>query len=322
MSKIIVNVRVTMRKTHRPLFVTIFLILGLLVGLSTWTYAADTQRTFDSPGAAVDALVTATEAGDMKTLRSILGSDAEPILSSGDPVADQNARDNFAAKYREMHRSTYDAQGRIILYVGAENWPLPIPVVKKDNAWLFDTSAGAAELVYRRIGQNELHTIGVLNELTRAQREYASEERGGGSTKQFARKILSDPRTHNGLYWTVAECEPVSPIGPLVANATAEGYKRVTDGNRVPFHGYYYRILTQQGVHAPGGARNYLVNGEMTRGFAFLAYPADYRSSGVMTFMFNQDGVIVQKDLGAKTAQVATAMTKFNPDRTWDQVIE
>jgi len=213
-----------MRKTHRPLFVTIFLlILGLLVGLSTWTYAADTQQTFDSPGAAVDALVTATEAGDMKTLRSILGSDAEPILSSGDPVADQNARDNFAAKYREMHRSTYNAQGRVILYVGAENWPLPIPVVKKDNAWLFDTSAGAAELVYRRIGQNELHTIGVLNELTRAQREYASEERGGGSTKQFARKILSDPRTHNGLYWTVAEGEPVSPIGPLVAKRHRRG---------------------------------------------------------------------------------------------------
>jgi Protein of unknown function (DUF2950) len=322
MSKIIVSARVTMRKSHRPLFVTIFLVLGLSVGPSARAIAAEVQQTFDSPKAAVDALVTAAQNGDMKTLGSILGSDAEPILSSGDPVADRNARDNFAANYREMHRIAYDAQGRVILYLGAGNWPFPIPLIKKNGAWEFDTASGETELLNRRIGQNELLTIGVLKELTRAQQEYANEEREGGSVKQFARKILSDPGTHDGLYWAAAESEPASPIGPLIASATAEGYKKGSNGNPVPFHGYYYRVLTQQGVHAPGGPRNYLVNGKMTRGFAFLAYPAEYRSSGVMTFMVNQDGVIVQKDLGANTGQVVKAMTKFNPDRTWEQVLE
>ena len=261
----------------------------------------------------MNALATAAETGDMKTLRSILGSDAEPILSSGDPVADKNARDNFATKYREMHRIAYDTQGRVILYLGADNWPLPIPLVKKGAAWEFDTASGEAELLYRRIGQNELHTIGVLKELARAQQEYANEEREGGSSKQFARKILSDLGTHDGLYWAVADGEPESPIGPLVASATEQGYKRSSSGNPIPFHGYYYRILTRQGAHAPGGAKNYLVNGKMTRGFAFLAVPAQYRSSGVMTFMINQDGVVVQKDLGSKSGQVASRMTAFNP---------
>jgi Protein of unknown function (DUF2950) len=158
--------------------------------------------------------------------------------------------------------------------------------------------------------------------LARAQEEYANAAPEGGSARQFAAKILSDPGTHNGLYWAVAEGEPESPIGPLVASATAAGYKRGSSGNPTPFHGYYYRILTRQGVHAPGGAKNYLVKGKMTRGFAFLAFPAEYRSSGVMTFLINQDGIVVQKDLGANTGQVASEMTAFNPDKTWDQVIE
>jgi hypothetical protein len=322
MSNVIVNVRVNMTKPDRSPFIVIFIILVLLVGPSAWTNAADAQQTFDSPEAAVNALVAATVAGDMKTLRSILGSNAESILSSGDPVADQNARDNFVAKYREMHRIVYDAQGRVILYLGAENWPLPIPLIKKGATWEFDTASGEAELLYRRIGQNELHTIGVLKELERAQQEYADEEREHGSTRQFARKILSDPGTHDGLYWAVSDGEPESPIGPLIAKATAEGYKRGSGGKPVPFHGYYYRVLTQQRIHAPGGSRNYLSNGKMMHGFAFLAFPAEYRSSGVMTFMVNQDGVIVQKDLGSKTGQVAFEMTAFNPDKTWDQVIE
>jgi Protein of unknown function (DUF2950) len=322
MANMIVNVGVTMTKPHRALSITMFLILGLFVCLSARANAADAQQTFDTPEAAMNALITAAEAGDMQALRSILGSDAEPILSSGDPVADKNARDNFAVKYREMHRIAYDAHGRVILYLGADNWPLPIPLIKKDSAWVFDTASGEAELVYRRIGQNELFTIDVLKELARAQEEYASEAPEGGSERQFAGKILSDSGTHDGLYWAVAEGEPESPIGPLVASASAAGYKRGSSGNPTPFHGYYYRILTRQGVHAPGGAKNYLVNGKMTRGFAFLAFPAEYRSSGVMTFLINQDGVVVQKDLGSKTAQIASEMTAFNPDKTWDQVIE
>jgi hypothetical protein len=322
MSNIIVNVGVKGVRAHRPLFVTTFLLVCLLVCPPAWAEDPSAQQTFDSPEAAVNALVTAAEAGDMKTLSSILGSNADPILSSGDPVADKNARDNLAAKYREMHRIAYDAQGRVILYLGAENWPLPIPLIKKDSAWMFDTSSGAAELLYRRIGRNELYTISVLHELARAQEEYADEAPDGGSIKQFAQKIHSDPGTRDGLYWAVANGEPESPIGPLIASATAEGYNTSNGGNPVPFHGYYYRILSQQGVHAPGGAKNYLVNGKMTRGFAFLAFPAEYRSSGVMTFMINQDGVVVQKDLGAKTGQVASELIAFNPDKTWDQVIE
>ena len=162
----------------------------------------------------------------------------------------------------------------------------------------------------------------MLADLVDAQTEYASEARDGDSTPQFAQKILSESGKHNGLYWEAAEGQPDSPIGPLVASATAEGYKKDSGGNPIPFHGYYYKILTSQGKKAPGGAKNYLVDGKMTNGFAFLAYPAEYRASGVMTFMINQDGVIVQKDLGPDTAALASKMTEYNPDKTWQEVDE
>jgi hypothetical protein len=280
------------------------------------------QQVFPSPDAAVTALVAADKADDMKTLSSILGPDADQVLSSGDPVADKNARDDFVRRYQEMHRLAYDDQGRVILYIGAGNWPVPIPLVKKDGGWVFDTAAGKDELLYRRIGRNELFTIKVLEDLAEAQAEYASEARDGESSGQFARKILSDSGKHNGLYWEAAEGQPESPIGPLVASASAEGYKKDGSGNPIPFHGYYYKVLTRQGRSAPGGAKNYLVNGKMIKGFAFLAYPAEYRASGVMTFMINQDGVIVQKDLGPDTASLASAITEYNPDKTWQEVDE
>jgi hypothetical protein len=176
-------------------------------------------------------------------------------------------------------------------------------------------------LLYRRIGQNEIYTVGVLEDLADAQEEYASAVREDGGIAQFAQKIISDPGEHDGLYWPVADDEPESPIGPLVADATDQGYRKGT-GGLVPFHGYFYKVLTKQGQLAPGGARNYMDDRKMTRGFAFLAYPAEYRSSGVMTFMINQDGVIVQRDLGSNTAQIATAIAEFNPDRTWEQLVE
>ena len=209
----------------------------------------------------------------------------------------------------------------MILYLGAENWPLPIPLVKQTGGWAFDTSAGKKELLYRRIGQNELFTIGVLDDLANAQGDYASEVRDRGGATQYAQKIVSDAGEHNGLYWPVAEGEPESPIGPLIAKATAEGYKK--EGSApVPFHGYYYRVLTRQGRNAPGGKKNYIWGGKMTNGFAFLAYPAEYRSSGVMTFMINQNGVVVQKDLGTNTSTIASEMSDYNPDHSWDQVVE
>jgi hypothetical protein len=305
-------------KRTRTLF-----ILGTAYSLfALFAFAADSadQRVFESPGLAVTALVDAANKDDLNALEAILGSDTKDILSSGDPVADNNARENFVAKYNEMHRIAFDPQDRVILYIGADNWPFPVPLVKKDAGWIFDTTGGMEELRYRRIGGNELYTISVLENLVLAQRDYAGQIRDGGGIPQFARKVQSDPGKRDGLYWPVAANEPESPIGPLIAGAVAEGYQTGT-GAPVPFHGYYYKILTRQGPNAPGGAKNYVVNGKMTKGFAFLAYPAKYRASGVMTFAANQDGVIIQKDLGPNTAQLVSAISEFNPDRTWDQDI-
>jgi hypothetical protein len=307
----------------RPAVVLSALLLACLF-VPAFAAAEETavQQVFPSPDAAVTALVAAGKADDMKTLSSILGSDADQILSSGNPVADNNARDNFVRRYQEMHRLAYDDQGRVIAYIGAENWPVPIPLVKKNGGWVFDTAAGKEELLYRRVGRNELFTINVLQDLADAQTEYASEARDGEKAGQFAQKIMSDTGKRNGLYWETAEAQPESPIGPLVASATAEGYQKGNGGNPIPFHGYYYKILTRQGKNAPGAAKHYLVNGKMTGGFAFLTYPADYRASGVMTFMINQDGVIVQKDLGPDTAKLTSEITEFNPDKTWQEVDE
>jgi hypothetical protein len=305
----------------RPAIVLSALVLAcMLVTLAASAEEPSTQQVFPSPEAAASALITADKADDLKALGSILGPDAVQVLSSGDPVADQNARNEFASRYQEMHRFAYDESGRVILYVGANNWPLPIPLVKKNGGWIFDTGAGKDELLSRRVGRNELFTIDVLADLASAQAEYASEARDGGSSPQFAQKVMSDSGKHNGLYWETVEGEPESPIGPLVASATTEGYKRDSGGSPIPFHGYYYRILTKQGRNAPGGAKNYLVDGKMTKGFAFIAYPAEYRASGVMTFMINQDGIIVQKDLGPDTVKLASEVTQFNPDKTWEEV--
>ena len=307
-------------RVRLPLALPAFLLAWLFVTPFALADDTVTQQTFSTPGAAVTALVAADKADDMKAMSSILGPDADQLLSSGDPVADKNGRDEFARRYDEMHRLAYDDQGRVILYIGAENWPVPIPLTKKDSGWVFDTAAGKDELLFRRIGRNELFTIKVLEDLAVAQSEYASDPHDGGIEGEFAQKILSDDGKHNGLYWETAEGQPESPIGPLVAKATAAGYKKDTGGNPIPFHGYYYKVLKKQGSNAPGGARNYLLDGKMTNGFAFLAYPAEYRASGVVTFMINQDGVIVQKDLGPDTAKVASAISEYNPDKTWDEV--
>jgi hypothetical protein len=283
--------------------------------------AAQEQRVFSSPVEAATALFAAVKSDDTAALGSILGADSQQLLSSGDPVADKNARAQFAIAWDQMHRLAYDDQGRVIIYLGSDNWPAPIPIVKKDGGWVFDTAAGKDELIYRRIGRNEIYTIGVLENLVSAQQEYQSEDHDG--VHQYARYIMSDPGKQNGLYWETAEGSPPSPIGPLIADATGQGYKvqkREEPAPVAPFHGYFYKVLTSQGKKAPGGAKNYLVGGKMNGGFAFLAWPAEYRSSGVMTFMVNQDSVIVQKDLGSDTATIAKDISVFNPDSTWEQV--
>jgi DUF2950 family protein len=275
------------------------------------------QKTFSSPENAINALVTAAQNNDEEAMLDVLGPDGKQIVSSGDATEDANSRANFVQRYQEMHRLVKEPDGTLILYVGARNWPAPIPLVNKGNSWYFDTDAGKKEILYRRIGRNELSTIRVCQELVAAEKEYHSAEHA-----EYAQKIFSDEGQHNGLYWKVAEGEPQSPIGPLVASAVAEGYVKGQAGPPTPYRGYYYHILTRQGKDAPGGAKSYIVNGKMIEGFAFVAYPAEYRSSGVMTFIVDVDGVVYQKDLGKKTEVLAKAMKEYNPDSSWQKTEE
>jgi Protein of unknown function (DUF2950) len=320
MSRFQNSIRPGCRKIRSSFAIVAGLLSMLCLAASAIAAEPGDEQVFPSAAGAAKALVAAAKTDDMNALQSILGKDAKEVINSGDPVADNNARDTLVEKYGQMHRLAYDDQGRVVLYIGADNWPFPIPLVKSGDGWAFDTEAGKKEMLYRRIGQNELYTIDVLRDLADAQREYNGEARDGG-IKQFAQKIQSDPGKRNGLYWPVAAGEPESPIGPLIADATEEGYKTGASAP-IPFHGYYYRILTRQGPNASGGAQNYIHDGKMTKGFAILAYPASYRASGVMTFMINDDNILVQKDLGPDTAKLANAISEFNPNKTWDQDIE
>jgi len=300
----------------RPL--SLFVAIFLLVPLSL---SAEEQRVFKSPSEAAASLFAAAKNDDIPALSAILGPDSDQLLSTGDPVADKNALAGYAKQYEEMHRLAYDAEGRVIMYLGTDNWPAPIPIVQKNGGWVFDTAAGKDELIYRRIGRNEVYTMRILENLASAQEEYAKQEHDGA--RQFAQYILSDPGKQNGLYWKTSEGETPSPIGPLIADAVAQGYEvKVRREAPTAYHGYFYKVLTSQGKDAPGGAKNYMVDGKMTGGFAFLAWPAEYRSSGVMTFMIDEDRVLVQKDLGPKTDEIVKSMTEFNPDSSWDQVEE
>jgi hypothetical protein len=247
-------------------------------------------------------------------LLDILGAGSKQIVSSGDDTEDARSRAKFVEKYTEMHRLVKEPDGTTTLIIGAENWPAPIPLVDKGNLWYFDTEAGAKEILFRRIGRNEISTIRVCSELVAAEQEYRSTQHN-----EYAQKIFSDDGQHNGLYWKATRGEPQSPVGPLVASAVAEGYAKGQGGPPTPYRGYYYHILKRQGKSAPGGAKAYIVNGKMTEGFAFLAYPAEYRSSGVMTFIVNQDGVVYQKDLGRKTEALANAMKEYNRDASWQR---
>jgi hypothetical protein len=243
----------------------------------------------------------------------ILGPDGKQIVSSGDATEDAENRANFVQRYQEMHRLVKEPDGTTTLYTGAENWPMPIPLVNKGSSWYFDTAAGKKEILYRRVGRNEISTIRVCQQLVAAEKEYYSTQHN-----EYAQKFFSDEGQHNGLYWKAADGEPQSPIGPLVASAVAEGYAKRDEGP-TPYRGYFYRILTRQGASGPGGAKSYIVNGKMTGGFAFVAYPAEYRSSGVMTFIVSEDGVVYQKDLGAQTAVLAKAMKEYNPSAGWQK---
>jgi hypothetical protein len=275
------------------------------------------QKTFSSPEDASDALVTAARNNDEKAMLDILGPDGKQIVSSGDEAEDAESRAKFVRRYEQMHRLVKEPDGTAVLYIGAENWPTPIPLVNQGNAWYFDTEAGKKEILYRRVGRNELSAISVCQELVAAQKEFYSAQHN-----EYAKEIFSNEGQHDGLYWKAAEGEPQSPVGPLVASAFAEGYAKSQNGSPTPYRGYYYRMLTRQGKNGPGGAKSYLVNGKLVEGFAFVAYPAEYRSSGVMTFIVNEDGIVYQKDLGKKTEVLAKALKEYNPNSSWQKAEE
>jgi Protein of unknown function (DUF2950) len=275
------------------------------------------QQTFPSAMDASQALVGAIQKDDEAGLLKILGLNAKDIISSGDQAEDKQNRAQFAQKYQQMHRLVTEPDGTTTLYIGAENWPTPIPLMHKGSAWYFDTAAGKQEILYRRIGKNELAVIQTCGELVDAEKEYYAQPHDGGADRQYAQKFFSDAGKQNGLYWEAASGQTNSPIGPLVAVAENEGQAQPPDRNLEPFQGYYFRILKAQGPKAPGGSHSYMADGKMTRGFAFVAYPAEYRSSGVMTFIVSQEGIVYEKDLGPATSQLAKTITQYNPDATW-----
>ncbi len=273
------------------------------------------QRTFASAEDASRALFDTMQAQDDQAPLSILGSAGKEILSSGDPDEDSSARVGFVVKYQEMHRLATEANGTATLIVGAENWPFPIPLVNNHGSWYFDTPAGKDEILFRRIGKNELAAMDACRELVEAQKQYFAHP-PAELPKQFAQKLVSDEGQHNGLYWHGASDEFASPINPLIAYAR-QNLPTDQVGEHVPFNGYMFRIVTSQGRHAPGGAKNYVVDGKMSAGFAFVAYPVEYRSSGVMTFIVDESGTMYEKDLGPNTTNLAQAMTVYDPDSTW-----
>jgi len=275
------------------------------------------QKTFPTAEAASHALVTALKADDEKALIEILGRDGRQIISSGDEAEDAETRANFVRRFQQMHRLVDEPNATTTLYIGAENWPTPIPLVRTGNAWYFDTDAGKKEILFRRIGENEMSTIRVCEELVAAEKEYHSAQHD-----EYTRKIYSDEGQHNGLYWKAAAGEPPSPIGPLLASAVVDGDSKSREGAQAPFRGYFFHILTRQGKDGPGGAKSYIAGGKMTEGFAFVAYPAEYGSTGVMTFIVNENGEVYQKDLGKKTEALAKSMKEYDINPSWQKADE
>jgi hypothetical protein len=273
---------------------------------------------FASPEAAADALVAAIEKGDQAAALAVLGSDAKPILESGDAVADREVAERFVASYREAHELNHRSATASELVIGKDDWPFPIPLVKESAGWRFDTAAGQEEILDRRVGRNERFTIQTCLAIVDAQRDYYARNPAKDPLLHYARRFGSSEGKRDGLYFPTAEGEQESPLGALVARAKVEGYS----DKPTPYHGYYYRMLEAQGPHARDGAYSYVVQDQMIGGFAVVAYPAVYDNSGVMTFIVNQDGVVHQKDLGPETAKLARAIVRYDPDESWERVPE
>jgi hypothetical protein len=297
------------------------LVLCLLSmgGVGVATGAAARQKSFPTPEAGVQALLDAAQKHDTTTLLAVLGPEAKSIVSTSDPVSDREKRERFVKSYEEAHTLVPSGDTKMVLQIGKDEWPFPVPLIKESAGWRFDTQAGKEEIRKRLIGRNELDVIQVCLAYVDAQREYYVRNPLNTALLQYASKFISTKGKRDGLYWEAADNEPPSPLGPLVVRARREGYKRAA-GKPAPYHGYYYKMLTGQGPDAPDGAYDYVVRGKMIGGFALVAYPAQYGTSGIMTFIVNHDGVVYEKDFGPKTAATAQAMTKFNPDKTWKQL--
>ncbi len=288
-------------------------ILGLSAGAAAQTTTS--QRTFASPDEAVNALIQAAKKGDRASVLAILGKGAQGALSSGDAVADRAGTERFVARFEKKHAVVLDGDSRAKLTVDTDDWPFAFPLVKTEKGWRFDTVAGNNELLARRIGDNELSVMNVLLAIVDAQREYATEDRDGDGALEYAPKFASTAGKKDGLYWRTKAGEAPSPLGDLVARAAGEGYKK--EAGPQPYHGYYFRLLKGQGANASGGAYDYTVKGRTIGGFGVIAYPAKYANSGVMTFIVNHDGIVSEKDLGPDTANLARAITRFDPGPDW-----
>jgi Protein of unknown function (DUF2950) len=277
------------------------------------------QSTFATPEEAAKALADAVRAADVKALLAVVGPSSKPWLFSGDKVSDQNEWKGFLAAYDEKNSLQKDGDSKAILSVGKDDWPFPAPIVKKAGKWSFDSAAGREEIINRRVGRNELDTIQTMLAIVDAQRDYAAGDANDSGFPDYARRFVSSPGKKDGLYWKQEEGKPESPLGALVADAASEGYgkNKHAANKKAAFHGYHYRIITAQGKDAPGGAKEYMVGDRLMGGFAVVAWPATYGSSGVTTFIVNHDGIVYEKDLGPQTASIAEAMTRYNPDSTW-----
>jgi hypothetical protein len=287
----------------------------ILIAVAVTSAAA--QQSFKTPEEAVETLVAALRAGDSKAVNAILGPGGEQVVSSGDAVQDENTRKLFLAAYDVKHSIATGGDKPATLLLGQDEFPFAIPIVRKGEAWMFDTVAGAREVLARRIGRNEIGAIRASIGYHDAQYEYAETMPKVDGVAVYAQRVVSSPGKKDGLYWPTAAGEPPSPLGEAIAEASLRGYRV---GAGVPFRGYYYKILTRQGTKAPGGAYDYIVRGKMIGGFALIAWPAEYGNSGIMTFMINHDGVVYQKDLGQDTARIASVTSAFNPDDTWKKV--
>jgi len=303
-----------MTKVLRFSVVCMYAVIAPMLAFSPAS-AANAQQSFKTANAAVDALISAARSSDKKALIEVLGRGSSDIISSGDSVADAASYKRFVSAFDAKHQLSLEGDNKAIMIIGNEDYPFPIPIVRTHETWRFDSSAGREEIVFRRIGRNELDTIQTCLAYIDAQNEYADGDRTGAGKGIYAQRIISSPGKKDGLYWPDVQGEQQSPLGAFVAEATRQGYR--VGAGRIPYHGYYFKILTKQGSAAPGGELDYVVNGKMIGGFGLVAYPAQYRNSGVMTFIVNQVGQVYQKDLGPHTSAIAEKLSSFNPDKTW-----